>query len=443
MKKVLLVLLVIAGTLNVNLNGQNIELSFSGDNNGEDVTLDSLYIKNLTQGADIMLYAPDSTINLLIVGNNELLASSNSHFNLSQNFPNPFRDKTELNFYLDKSGILEVEVFNLRGQRVAQFQRPMIKGNHHFSFIPGGEKVYLLSATAFGITKSVKMFCTSDSNKDCSINYIGNTSSNNYFKSEELSKDFPFELGDELLLIGYSELGESGMVVSPEEPSNYTIQFATNIPCLGVPTVEYEGQVYNTIQIYSQCWLKENLNIGEMIYASQSQENNNTIEKYCPLNSEYYCNTFSGGLYQWNEMMNYVNESGAQGICPNGWHIPSDYEWRILEGATDSEYAIGDSEWGSSGWRGSDAGGNLKQTGTEWWESPNTGATDAFGFAALPGGYVVQDEYWGGGWKAYFWSSHVGHRYFRNMDHNEVKVRRGNGNSGGFAASVRCVKDLD
>ncbi len=109
-----------------------------------------------------------------------------------------------------------------------------------------------------------------------------------YVKSEQWNKDFPFELGDELLFVGYNELGESGMVDSPEESATYTIQFATNIPCMGAPTVEYEGQTYNTIQIYSQCWLKENLNVGAMISATQSQENNNTIEKYCPLR---YLNT--------------------------------------------------------------------------------------------------------------------------------------------------------
>ncbi len=132
---------------------------------------------------------------------------------------------------------------------------------------------------------------------------------------------------------------------------------------------------------------------------------------------------------------------GLQGICPEGWHIPTDYEWRILEGATDSEYAIGDSEWGANGWRGSDAGGNLKQTGTEWWESPNTGATDAFGFTALPGGYVVQDEYWAGGWKACFWSSDIEARYIRNIDWDRANIRRGDGFGGGFATTVRCLKD--
>lgn len=443
MKKVLLVLSVIVGTLNVNLSGQNLELSFSGDNNGVNVTLDSIYIKNLTQGADITIYAPDTSINLVIVGFREQPFSQNNLFKLSQNVPNPFKDNTELSLYLHKAGVLNVEVFNLLGKRVAQFQERIFHGTHKFSFRGGGEKVYILSATAFGITKSIKMFCSSNLKSDCRLNYVGNNLKNEHFKSEQWNKDFPFEPGDELLFVGYNDLGESGIVDSPEESTTYTLQFATNIPCIGVPTVDYEGQVYNTVQIYSQCWFKENLNVGEMIPASQSQTNNNIIQKYCPLDNEYYCNTFAGALYQWTEMMNYTNEPVVQGICPEGWHIPTDLDWKVLEGAVDNDYGIGNPEWDNTDWRGSDVGGNLKQTGTSFWDPPNTGATDAFGFSALPGGYVVQGGYWGGGWKGYFWSSDNVEHFFRDMDSDKVMIKRGNGVGAGLAISVRCLKDKD
>ena len=74
--------------------------------------------------------------------------------------------------------------------------------------------------------------------------------------------------------MGYSNLGESGITDSPSTHKIYTFQFATNIPSPGLSTITYGGQVYNTIQIYSQCWLKENLNIGIMIDSSQDQQAN-------------------------------------------------------------------------------------------------------------------------------------------------------------------------
>ncbi|MCD4695569.1 MAG: hypothetical protein K8S16_04940, partial [Bacteroidales bacterium] len=298
-----------------------------------------------------------------------------------------------------------------------------------------------LTVNVFGHTQTIKMISRSSGKSDSKLEYLGMKSSISNFKYQETGKDFPFNIGDQLLYVGYTELSESGMSDTPESDTEYTLQFATNIPCIGEATVDYGGQVYNTIQIYSQCWFKENLNVGEMIPVSQSQTNNNTLEKYCPLDDEYYCNTFSGGLYQWSEMMNYANEPEVQGICPDGWHIPTDFDWQILEGAVDGVYGIGNPEWANTDWRGSDAGGNLKQTGTTNWMSPNTGATDAFGFTALPGGYIVQGEYWGGMWKGYFWSSHNVENFFRNMDWNQKTIRRDNGVGGGLAISVRCMKD--
>jgi uncharacterized protein (TIGR02145 family) len=126
---------------------------------------------------------------------------------------------------------------------------------------------------------------------------------------------------------------------------SYTFQFATNIPCPGMPTVEYEGQVYNTIQIFSQCWLKENLNVGMMIPEAKDQSNNGIIEKYCYNNEPDSCAKY-GGLYRWDEMMQYTTQQGTQGICPPGWHLPTDEEWKVLEGAVDSQYGIGDIRMG-------------------------------------------------------------------------------------------------
>ena len=442
MKKSIFILSVFISSIGLNLTGQNVELSFTGDNNGQPVTLDSVIVKNLTQNGEVTLYPPNLTLTLLITGIEEGLRVRNATFNLNQNYPNPFDNQTSVKLLLPGAEMIKIMVSNLLGQNLISSNHFLSAGLHTFSFIPGNEKVYFLTANSEDQTATIKMLCNpSRARQSVSLKHVSNTDMKPILKTLQFTGELPFEIGDELLIIAYSAFGESGMIKSPEISQNYLMQFATNIACPGLDSLLYESQWYHTIQVGGQCWLKENLNVGEMIPASQSQTNNSILEKYCPLDNEYYCNVFSGGLYQWNEMMNYVNESGAQGICPNGWHIPADIEWQVLEGATDSAYAIGDSEWGSNGWRGSDAGGNLKQTGYEWWEFPNTGATDAYGFTVLPGGYIVQNEYWGGGWKAYFWSSHTSGHYFRNMDWNQTMIKRDNGVGGGLAISVRCVKN--
>ena len=62
-------------------------------------------------------------------------------------------------------------------------------------------------------------------------------------------------------------------------------------------------------------------------------------------------------------MMQYSTIPGIQGICAEGWHIPTDNEWKLLEGTVDSQYGVGDTIWDLEGDRGYDAGGKLKETG--------------------------------------------------------------------------------
>jgi uncharacterized protein (TIGR02145 family) len=95
-------------------------------------------------------------------------------------------------------------------------------------------------------------------------------------------------------------------------------------PC-SVATVDYGGITYHTLQVGTQCWLQENLNIGTRINNYVNQNNTGTVEKYCHTNLESNCDAY-GGLYQWDEAMQYVTTEGAQGICPSGWHIPSNTE---------------------------------------------------------------------------------------------------------------------
>jgi hypothetical protein len=95
---------------------------------------------------------------------------------------------------------------------------------------------------------------------------------------------------------GTGFLPASGIIGAPVTNETYTFPFATNIPCPGTPTVTYEGQDYNTIQIFSQCWFKENLITGTMIPGTHAISNNSVIEKYCYDNVVDSCTKY-GGLY--------------------------------------------------------------------------------------------------------------------------------------------------
>ena len=205
---------------------------------------------------------------------------------------------------------------------------------------------------------------------------------------------------------------------------------------------ERDNHVYNTVLIGEQCWMAENINIGEKIDGLNNMTNNSLIEKYCYDNDESYCDNF-GGLYQWNEMMQYETTSPNQGICMPGWHLPTDDEWKILEGTVDTEYPVGDAIWDNIGYRGLDAAGNLKVQGTDQWVWPNTGATNSSGFTALPGASRNTDGTFPGlGIYGRFWtSSESGTAAMRrNMESPRADIARSEGNKL-FGMSVRCLKD--
>ncbi len=200
-----------------------------------------------------------------------------------------------------------------------------------------------------------------------------------------------------------------------------------------------DGQTYNTVQIDGQCWMAENLNLGTMINGMEEMTDNNEFEKYCFDDDTDNCNIY-GGLYTWNETMQYVTDSAIQGICPQGWRIPTDYEWKILEGNADSQYPVGDPEWDETGYRGFDVARNLKSF-TTWSKNPGI---DIFGFTALAGGYRQSNGNFGNlGNYTLFWSSNVHNDYrawMRRMICYANNMSRNYYNKY-YGFSVRCLRD--
>ena len=201
-----------------------------------------------------------------------------------------------------------------------------------------------------------------------------------------------------------------------------------------------DGKVYPTVLIGTQCWLRKNMNVGTKINGVTNQTDNDTIEKYCYNNSEASCDVY-GGLYQWAEAMQYYQgasnttlwnptpSGNIQGVCPEGWHVPSDAEWTTL-----TTYLSGTSV----------AGGKMKEAGTSHWANPNTGATNSSGFTALPAGYRYPDgSYLVLYYLNYVWSASEGSAigsYIRYMEYNTSRTNRDT-NAKTFGLNVRCIND--
>lgn len=193
-------------------------------------------------------------------------------------------------------------------------------------------------------------------------------------------------------------------------------------PCPDMPTVydSRNNKTYNTVQIANQCWLRENMDVGTRIDGIQPQTSNSTIEKYCYNDDPANC-TIYGGLYQWDEAMQYVTTS-ITGICPPGWHIPTLAEFQTLRLAVGDAYAL------QSLWQGTTVGNG----------------TNTSGFSVLLAGIVHEVGYFTGiGINAFFWSSTLNIAdfpylliLFHDSGGSELNISY---RSEGY--SVRCVKD--
>jgi uncharacterized protein (TIGR02145 family) len=90
-----------------------------------------------------------------------------------------------------------------------------------------------------------------------------------------------------------------------------------------------DNKTYSTVQIGTQCWMAANLDYGSSLSGSLTQRDNCMPEKFCYNDNPGNC-TSLGGLYQWDELMQYSNMPASQGLCPPEWHVPTEAEWNTL-----------------------------------------------------------------------------------------------------------------
>lgn len=198
------------------------------------------------------------------------------------------------------------------------------------------------------------------------------------------------------------------------------------------PVSDLDGNIYKTVIIGTQVWMAENLRTTKL--------NNNTsipmvnensswsalsTPAYCLYNNDDYYNKQNyGSLYNW-----FTINTGK--LCPEGWHVPSEAEWTTLTDYLGGVYV---------------ASGKLKEEGGAHWTSPNTGASDDFGFSARPGGYrtgLSAASFRTKGYYGWWWvstESDPNSARARLMTYDASEIAMGSGlKKNGY--SVRCVKD--
>lgn len=233
-------------------------------------------------------------------------------------------------------------------------------------------------------------------------------------------------------------------VVTSNSDKNTQNQNISNTETVATPiaanystVTDIDGNVYKTVKIGNQVWMAENLKVTHYRNGDAIPNMINNVEwgkmtegAYCNYNNNSTIGAEYGKLYNWYTV------SDARGLAPEGWHVPSDAEWKNL-----TSYLGGESV----------AGRELKEAGTVHWESPFNGkdtikgGINSVGFSAHPGGYRDPDaKYYAGiGNVGNWWTSKQGDQknaWSRRIYSDYNDLSRNNYNKrGGF--SVRCIKD--
>ena len=128
-------------------------------------------------------------------------------FSVSQNYPNPFKQQTQVNLFLSEKENIKIIVRDVLGRELAHYKNTLNQGNHTFTFYPGNAKYYFLTVTGEKTSKTIKMVNASSNltlAPQCKIAYTAYNETSENYKSQEAIKDFVFALGDELRFIGYA-----------------------------------------------------------------------------------------------------------------------------------------------------------------------------------------------------------------------------------------------
>ena len=418
------------------LDAQDYLINFAGT--GASTTVDSVKIENLMQGTKLKMKGSDV---LHLVGVTAIETISDNETGKISLYPNPMKDYSRMNFILPVSGETLITLYDISGRNIAQTRDLLTKGQH--SYIMQGVKdgIFFVSVSSGKYLCTGRLISSGSQSTDAKIVYentltLQEKKSDSKGTNEE--KVMQYTAGDRILLKGIS--GYCSTVITDVPTAGKTITF-NFIPC-----TDGDGNNYPVVQIGtakgtidkldqagekgSQIWMAENLKTTKykdftvIPYVTVTETWAGLITPaYCWYENDIGNKNVYGALYNW-----YTVTTGK--LCPEGWHMPNDEEWKVL-----TDFLGGTST----------AGVKLKETGIIHWTSPNNWATNETGFTALPGGRRLNFGFDHLHNLGTMWSSTeiaATRASYRTMSYiNSSTDRNDYYKSGGF--SVRCLRDED
>ncbi len=412
-KKIYLILVFL---IVVTASQAQITVNFTGHYLNSTVDLAKVTVENLSNGERVVL---ESGFAVDLVS--EYTAIESVSDLKSACYPNPFVNSTTLTVPSSVSGNFAVSVCDISGKVILNQEFRSSQNTNSIKFTAARSGVFFVKITSDKNAFKSKLVCKAAQASDFKLEMSENALSLNSYEKSKQNPQLLYTVGDMLIYTGEYDVHKRVETASPTQNVTTDLIFQA--------CIDYELNSYAVIKVGTQWWMAENLRSkkyanGSAISGSNSCENNAE-------NDVVY-----GRLYTWNATMhgsagNNNVPSGEQGVCPTGWHVPSEMEWDNMRDALGGQAVMG---------------GKLKETGFEHWLAPNTGATNSSGMTILPGGMRWGDDganqYFGEG--AFFWNAsdfedleYASGYNFTNESESATYVwnRKINGQS------VRCVKN--
>ncbi|MBO7492739.1 MAG: T9SS type A sorting domain-containing protein [Bacteroidales bacterium] len=459
--------------LSVAVSAQMVSMTFSGRNadNNQYVKIYSVVVQNMTRGWTETLFWPD-TVLTLAEGTGIRDRSDVSSLTLYQNTPNPFRGTTSVNLDVTEPGDVALTITDITGRVVESFQKTALQpGNHQMRVMLPAAGLYFLTVRQNGQASSIKMI-SNGGGSGSGVEYVGasdcqNPSSAQLLKSASKGVIHrPFAPGDQMEYNGYAFNANNQLIYSTtvqqmlgSASQAITLEFSeTDVmvfqPCPGNPTVtDVDGNIYNTLQLGQQCWMRENLRVTHYSDGSPIPNGGTGIDGISAQEPRYYVNpsvdeALYGYLYNWPAAMHGAassneNPSGVQGACPTGWHLPSDTEWSQLTEYVSSQSEYFCNENSSYIAKALAAKSSWRTITDECGPGNNQSTNNASGFGAISAGYF-NGGFGAAGYNAFFWASTAhgsGKAYNRFFYHGGPGVYKLDDGNRAYGWSVRCLRD--
>jgi uncharacterized protein (TIGR02145 family) len=314
---------------------QSITLNYTAMYDSAYIQMDSIEIYNVNRNTSEFIYFPNNsiTLNSTVEIQEYDGLTKNKTLRIETVFPNPYNHMTEIVLHSNKQQNVHFRLYDVLGRVLLQHQTNAYRGRNTYQLSGGNQGMYFLSVFGETNTESFTIIKNNDNNTPYFSISSNTINTLEHFASKLSKTNFQWVPGDQLIFICYSTLGmevvKDFVYDSPIVNTSYTFHIDTGL-CETPYAIDGSGNIYRTVKIGSQCWLKETLrtskynngNIIPMINDS-IQWGNITTPAYCYIHNDPSTVDLYGKLYNGFTMT-------TDNPCPNGWHIPTITEWSQL-----------------------------------------------------------------------------------------------------------------